>query len=298
MIDSGETLLIGVDGGGTDCRVAIGTVTKGVIAQATGGRANISSDPNGAIANICSTVLSAAQKAGFDAMDLDAATAHLGLAGVMSEQIAQFAADSVPYKNCAVTSDAPTAVMGALDGANGFLAAIGTGSFIAAHHDQKFNYVGGWGFDIGDQASGAWLGHEALSRTLQCNDGLIPHTELTLNLLSRFENDPAQIATFSVNASPGDFGEFSPAVVQAARANDKIGLALMELGTDYILQGLAALNFKPSDRLCLGGGVGPHYSDYLKKRGPIQIDSPKDSTVAGAFKLAMLAENKLSGAST
>lgn len=298
MIDSGETLLIGVDGGGTGCRVVIGTATKGVISQAAGERANISNDPLGAVVNICSTVLSAAQKAGFDTSDLKSATAHLGLAGVLSEQTAQFVADSVPYKNCAVTSDVPTAVIGALDGANGFLAAIGTGSFVAAHHDQRFNHVGGWGLNVSDQASGSWLGREALNRTLQCHDGLIQHTELTRNLLSRFENDPAQIATFGINASPRDFGEFCPSVVQAAGANDNIGVALMELGADYILQGLAALEFKTNDRLCLGGGVGPHYSVYLKKRRPIQIDSPKGSAVVGAFKMAMIAEQKSTGVST
>ncbi len=63
----------------------------------------------------------------------------------------------------------------------------------------------------------------------------------------------------------------------------------MELGADYILQGLAALEFKTNDRLCLGGGVGPHYSVYLKKRRPIQIDSPKGSAVVGAFKMARIA---------
>lgn len=292
MVDSGETLLIGVDGGGTGCRVAIGTATKGVIAQASGGQGNIGNDPQGAIANICSTALRAAQKAGFDAADLSTATAHLGLAGVLSEQIAQFVADNVPFKSSAVTSDVPTAVMGALDGENGFLAAIGTGSFISAHRDQQFIHVGGWGHTVSDQASGSWLGREALNRTLQCHDGLIQHTELTLRLLSRFESDPAQISQFSSSASPRDFGELCPIIVQAAKASDKIGVMLMELGTDYILKGLAALNFKPNDRLCLGGGVGPHYSDYLQKRKPIQIDSPKGSTVMGAFKLALLAEQK------
>jgi glucosamine kinase len=295
MTDSGETLLIGVDGGGTGCRAAVGLATHGIIAQATGPSANISSDLEGAIENICDTVLNATQKAGWGAKDLGNATAHLGLAGVISAQISQIVIKKLPYKNSVVTSDVPTALMGALGRESGFLAAIGTGTFISKSHDDILETVGGWGLNVADQASGSWLGREALNRTLLCHDGLMEHTELTTKLMAHFENDPVLIATFGLNASPRDFGTFCPTVVQAAQAGDEIGSTLMEMGTDYIHQSLTALGFAPNDTLHLGGGVGPHYSEYLKKRGDIKVRRPKNSSVFGAFELAKQAQSKRMG---
>ena len=60
MSDSPHTLVIGVDGGGTGCRVAIGTVADGVLARAEDGRANVASDPALAIKNVIDTVEAAA----------------------------------------------------------------------------------------------------------------------------------------------------------------------------------------------------------------------------------------------
>jgi glucosamine kinase len=286
MTDSGEDLLIGVDGGGTGCRVAVGNASHGIIAESAGPRANVSSDLRGAIANICDTVLDAAQKAGWSEKDLVNATAHLGLAGVMSAQTSQAVAEELPYKNSIVTSDVPTAIMGAMGGEDGFLAAIGTGTFITRSCGGVHRSVGGWGLNVADQASGSWLGREALNRALLCHDGLLEHTDLTTDLMKHFENDPVLISAFAQNASPRDFGAFCPAVIQAADAGDEIGSALLELGTDYILQCLTALNFSANDTLYLGGGVGPQYSEYIRKRSDIRVSHPKNSGVFGAFELA------------
>ena len=298
MSDSKDTLIIGVDGGGTGCRVAVGTERDGVLIEQSGGRANVSTDLVLAIANIKEAVEAATLQAGLDPKVLDRAIAHLGLAGVMTQTDADKVARALPYANCAVTDDRLTAVTGALDGADGFLVSTGTGTIIATCQAQKLRYVGGWGFHVSDQASAAWLGRLALDRTLQCHDKVLGHTDMTRKLLAHFNSDPNAIVTFSMSASPSDYGSFSPLVVDAATKGDALGLELMRDGADYITRGLTALGFKEGDALCLTGGVGPHYAPFLGQDLTGRIVQTKRTAVEGAFHMALLAARKMNRVGT
>ncbi len=284
-----QALLIGVDGGGTGCRVAIGTERDGVLADASGGRANVATDLPLAIRNIENTVSAALAKFGGDPGDLRRAVAHLGLAGVMTPQDASRVCDALPYAKCVVTDDRPTALVGALGERDGFLVSVGTGTIMAARRAGQFRYVGGWGFYLSDQASGAWLGRAALVRVLLCVDGLLGHTDLTRDLLAKFNNDPNEIVAFSVGAVPGDYGAFAPAVFDAAGRGDAIGLVLVEEGVDYILRGLSVLGFRDGDILCLTGGAGPRYEAFLPEAVRQGITPPGHSAVHGAFQMARVA---------
>ncbi|MDG1862947.1 MAG: BadF/BadG/BcrA/BcrD ATPase family protein [Yoonia sp.] len=286
MVDSSHTLLIGVDGGGTGCRAAVGTLADGILARAEGGRANVSSDPELAIKNVIATVAAAAATCGISNERLTSATAHLGLAGVMTAQDAQKVASAVPYHQVTVTDDRPTALNGALGGQDGFLLSVGTGTIAAARTDGIFRSVGGWGFHLSDQASGSWLGQECLRHVLLCHDGMVQHTELTRALFANFQNDPNEVVAFSISAKPGDYGTFAPDVIEGARANDPVGQLIMRAGADYLQQCLNVLGLKAGDALCLTGGVGPHYSDYLPSDVTSGLQAHKGNALDGAFNFA------------
>ncbi|MGO7425934.1 LysR substrate-binding domain-containing protein, partial [Rhizobium ruizarguesonis] len=53
-----------------------------------------------------------------------------------------------------VVTDALIALQGALGDADGIVGAFGTGSVYNARRDGRLNGIGGWGFVVGDQASG------------------------------------------------------------------------------------------------------------------------------------------------
>ena len=287
MSDSMHDLLIGVDGGGTGCRAAIGTSADGILAQASGGRANYASDPELTVQNVLATIWSAARKAGVSSDTLPRATAHVGLAGAMTAQDRARVASAMPFEVTTVSDDRPTAIAGALGEQDGFLLSIGTGTFAAASKAGNIRYVGGWGFQVGDQASGAWLGRLSLERVLLCHDGLYAHTHLTQHLFARFDNDPDAIVAFSKTAKPGDFGTFAPDIVAGAQDGDAWGQSALAAGADYLARTLTTLGFQPGDALCLSGGLGPHYAahlppDFLKGR----IDA-RGNALDGAFQLAM-----------
>jgi glucosamine kinase len=286
MPDPSNTLIIGVDGGGTGCRVALGTVLDGVIARAEGGRANVASDPARAIKNVLSAIDAAATTSGIAHTQLNAATVHLGLAGVMTAQDARKVASAVPYPHVTVTDDRPTALHGALGGQDGFLLSVGTGTIAAARTDGAFRSIGGWGFHVGDHASGSWIGQECLRHTLLCHDGIAQHSDLTRTLLGGFQNDPNEIVAFSLSAKPSDYGSFAPSVVAGARAGDPVGQMIMQAGADHLRKCLTALRFTAGDTLCLSGGVGPHYADYLPSECITGLRQSKGNALDGAYAFA------------
>lgn len=286
MSDSAHSLLIGVDGGGTGCRAAIGTYSAGVIAWAEGGRANAASNPDLALKNIISTIDAVAAQAHVPPDALGDAIVHLGLSGVMSAADSLRIAEALPYRNAVVTDDRPTAVSGALGGQDGFLLSVGTGTIVAGCKKGVFRYAGGWGFHVADQASGAWLGRAALERVLLCHDGLFDHTELTRAVFARFDDDPNAIVSFSMSAKPGDFGTLAPLVISGADGEDAWGRSIMRQGAEYLERGLSVLDFRPGDVLCLTGGVGSHYARYLPPEFLAGRIEPRGNALDGAFQLA------------
>lgn len=286
MTDSGRTLIIGVDGGGTGCRATIGTPQDGVLAQAEGGRANVASDFAISVKNIISTVEAAAMQADISRDELSNATAHIGIAGVLGPKESAQVVSALPYLSITVTDDRPTAITGALGGQDGYLLSVGTGTIAAASMSGTFSYVGGWGFAVADQASGAWLGRAALEQVMLCYDGLADHTFLTRALFSKFDDDPNTIVAFSMAAKPGDFATLAPDVIAGARALDPWGQAIMNQGADHLMRCLTRLGFLPGDTLCLTGGVGPHYADYLTAEFLSGRTESRGSALDGAFQLA------------
>ncbi|MCL3880910.1 BadF/BadG/BcrA/BcrD ATPase family protein [Marivita sp. GX14005] len=279
------SILIGVDGGGTGCRVAVGTRAEGIRAQAEGGAANVTTDFDLAIRNLLSTIDTACRRAGID--DLSAGVRlHLGLAGVLSEKDASRVAAALPFAQVTVTDDCTTALAGALGGRDGYLVSAGTGSFVAARKNGVASSVGGWGFQISDQGSGAWLGRNALESVLLCHDGLKEHSPLTHALLESFSCDPARLVHFAKTAGAGDFAALAPQIVNAAKAGDAIAAPLMKRGADYLQNALTRSGFTSGNRLCFTGGIGPHYADHFPSEMLTNRVTPKGTPLDGAFFLA------------
>lgn len=286
MTDSVHSFIIGVDGGGTGCRAAIGTPASGVLGRAEAGRANATSDPALAVKSILDAVIAATQQAGIPLDRLPTATAHIGIAGVLSAQDCERVTAALPYRNVTMTDDRPTVVMGALGDTTGGLLSVGTGTITALKTPNGVTYLGGWGFQVSDQASGAWLGRCALERVLLCCDGLFEHTPLTRSLLSKFDESPNAIATFAASARPGDFGAFAREIIAHARDGDPWGQCIMQSGADHLTRSLAALGFRPGQRLCLTGGVGPYYKQYLPEDYVAGHADALGTALDGAFALA------------
>lgn len=286
MSNSSTTLLVAVDGGGTGCRAAIGTAADGVLARADGGRANFSTDSELAISNVLSAVHTAASNAGITHSAFSKAVAFVGMAGAVKSRDTARVSQAMPFRHCVVDDDRPASVVGALNGASGWLISAGTGTFIAATDGENFKFIGGWGFYLADEGSGASLGRALLNRILQCYDGLLVHSDFTRAIFARFHNDPNEIVAFSVTARPADYAVFAQDIVAAAQAKDPIAVSLMRDGADYFEKGLAALGFKAGATICFSGSVSAYYADYLSPETLSGRVESKGTALDGAFQLA------------
>lgn len=276
-------LLIAADGGGTSCRVALSSGGRRVDLQL--GRANVHSDPEGAAATLCDGLERLAALAGIAPSDLSRAVGYFGLAGANAPAAAARVARRLPLARVRVEDDRRAAIVGALGQEDGTVAGIGTGSFFARQNAGAVDLRGGWGFLLGDEASGGWLGRMALTRVLHAADGIAPDSDLTRALASRF-GGPQGILDVVADARPGDIAALAPDVVAAAQIGDVTGAALMRAGADHILRATGALGWQAPEPFCPMGGLGQAYLPWLPADMVDAVRTPRGSALDGALLLA------------
>lgn len=284
-------LIIGVDSGGTLCRAVI-EGPRGRV-EVAGAGCNWTTDPTRTVAAIRTVSQSLAVKAGLDDAALRGARAHIGAAGIVSSGDATALRQTLDdlLGEVTVSEDLDCAVAGALGpSGDGFVAGLGTGSFLAGRQQGTVRRVGGWGLVLGDEASGAWLGRALLARTLHVRDGLAEPSALAAKVMDRFGNDPAQLVRFAATANPAEFAAFAPMIAEALDAGDPAAADLLNTGAGWIERGLHMLGWRPGTRLCLLGGLGPLYARALPSQLSEAIVPPVGTALDGALALARQAD--------
>jgi glucosamine kinase len=266
----------GVDGGGTSCRAIL--LAKGQRVEGRAGPANAASDFGGATRTLHGLLSELAAQVGLTWRDLAQGRGYLGLAGIMSDEDGRRLAQALDLPKAVVADDQNSTIVGALGDADGAVAAIGTGSFLGRQSRQTIRRIGGWGFHIGDQASGGWLGRRALLQVMLARDGLVEDTALLQEIAAQDFGTGGLIA-FQFRASPGDYARFAPLILGS---HDPFAKTLMQEGAAYIHAGLTALGWQPDEPLCVTGGLGPHYAPYLG----LPVVTPLGTALDGALILA------------
>jgi glucosamine kinase len=194
------------------------------------------------------------------------------------------------------TSDARAACVGAHAGADGGIIIAGTGSVGWGLINGCDHRVGGWGFPVSDEGSGAWLGCEAVRRALWAHDGLIAWTDFLRTVYQQLGADPHAVVHWMGRARPRDFGNLAPIIVEFAESGDAVARQLMQAAALHI-EGIALrLLGLGATRLCLMGGLAssihPLLSDLVKNT----IVQPKGDALDGALRLARLEAEKAEAA--
>jgi glucosamine kinase len=162
---------------------------------------------------------------------------------------------------------------GALGPYEGTVAAIGTGSFFGRRAGGTDRYLGGWGYQLGDEASGAWLGRRLLTAVLHAEDGLIAATPLTEAIRTRL-GGPAGIVAFAKDARPADMAALPPTWWRTATTRSRPTSCAKAPTGSCGRSGRSAGT--EGERLCLLGGLGPQYAPLLGT--PVSRPSGRRST--------------------
>ena len=147
--------------------------------------------------------------------------------------------------------------------------------------------VGGWGFLIGDQGSGARIGRDLLEETLLAHDGVVAASPLTESILAVFRNNPSDVVEFTTSAKPGDFGGFAQKVFEHAEKGDPAAVRIIASAAAAIEASLSVFALENGDTLCLLGGLAPLMEPRLSPRHRALVRPAKQDALGGAVALAL-----------
>ncbi|WP_146586353.1 BadF/BadG/BcrA/BcrD ATPase family protein [Puniceibacterium confluentis] len=275
--------VLGVDGGGSTCRVAL--LWQGQRHEVIGAGANVTSDFDAALAVLRDCLAALGERAQLRPEVLWAVPAYIGLAGVLDSRCAARVAAALPFATVMVEEDRPAALAGALGAGTGCVVSVGTGSFLGRKTSAGTKFIGGHGMVLGDEASGAWLGRRALAGALQAADDIVPDTALCISIRDRL-GGVTGVIDFARSAGAAEFAALAPEIVTAAEADDALAQGLLAEGAGYIVRGLHALGWRPGEPVCLLGGLGPRYAPWLAPEILAALVPPRGSALDGALALA------------
>lgn len=284
---STDLLLVGIDGGGTRCRARLSTLEGDVLSEGETGPANLRLGLDRTFLAVTEAVVQCLEAAELSSHNQTRIVACLAMAGASEPSYLKAAeAQTYPFRATIITTDAHAACVGAHGARDGGVVVAGTGTIGWAVLKGQSYRVGGWGLPISDEGSGAWLGCEALRRTLWAHDRRIAWTHLLRLLFEKFGSDPHGLVRWVATASPGDFASLAPLIVKEAEQGDRTAIELLCDAAAHIDALAAQLIDIGVVRLALVGGLAPFLNSRLSEATRLHLVRPAGDALQGALALA------------
>jgi glucosamine kinase len=289
-----EPLLLGVDGGGTSCRARIANAAGGRLGEGRAGPANSRLGLEQVFREIIAACRSALADAGLPPETISRLHAGLGLAGLnLESERAKVTAHPHPFASLVAEGDAYIACLGAHAGADGAILIVGTGSCGLGIVGGRTFLVGGWGFQVSDQGSGAIMGREAVRQALLAHDAVIPATPFSRALMARFEHDPELVVLWGDRAKPADYATFAPLAFEHAACGDALARAIVEATAEDVAKLIRALRAAGAPSVALVGGLAGPIAPWLPDDARAVLVEPKGDAVDGALLMARRAHDAI-----
>src|SRR5262249_33462704 len=158
---------------------------------------------------------------------------------------------------------ATTACLGAHADRDGGIVIVGTGSIGFALVGGREARVGGYGFPISDEGSGADLGLHAIRLALRAFDERAVGSGLTREVMLRFHNDPYEAVAWMDRATATDYATFAPLVMRHADAGDSVARRIVRDAAEQIDELVRRLADYGAGRVALLGGLASPMQPWL-----------------------------------
>lgn len=278
---------LGVDGGGTGCRARLESELGEVLGQGLSGPATTRLGVEKAWTSIMTAVAAALAEAALTPDARDAIVAGIGLAGVGRKgALEALKAMPHPFGGIAFISDGLAACLGAHSGQDGAIVIAGTGSIRIGRVAGRDLRVGGYGFPISDEGSGADLGLQVVRLALRAHDGRVEKTALLGEVMHRFHDDPVEAIGWMDHASAADYATFAPLVIRHADQGDAVGRQIMRRASGQIDAMVRALFDQGAPRVSLLGGLSSAIEPWLSPDVRRRLKPADGDAVSGAITLA------------
>jgi len=280
-------LLVGVDGGGTGCRARLEDAKGCVLGTGIAGPAALRVGLERALAEVEKACRAALAEGGLDPDVLGSVHAAVGLAGIGRKGAREALAQHPhPFRSVVYAHDATIACIGAHAARDGGIVIVGTGSIGFAIVEGREVRVGGYGFPISDEGSGADLGLHAIRLALRAHDERILVTAFTREVMQRFRDDPFEAVAFTDRATATDYATFAPLVMRHADAGDRIARRIVRDAAEQIDELVRRLSECGAARIALVGGLASSMQPWLAPDVQRRLVPVEGDAVDGALHLA------------
>jgi N-acetylglucosamine kinase-like BadF-type ATPase len=231
--------VLGIDAGGTKTRALLADETGRVLASSTGGGANLRTNGELEVEKVLHAVVEGAEaEAGVRAEAL-----ALGIAGADRPEdhaVLREILRRIGFKDrVAVANDARIAFIAGSETRVGLALICGTGSIAWGRNAAgQIARAGGWGWHLGDEGSGFWIGERAIRGVLQAADGRGPATILERALVEHFgiaRPDEILRSLYDAEYPRHRVATFASRVAEAAQSGDRIAGEILALAADELV---------------------------------------------------------------
>jgi glucosamine kinase len=286
-------LFVGVDGGGTGCRARLENAEGCLLGTGIAGPAALRIGIDSAFAEVEKACRAALEEARLGPNSLSSVHAGVGLAGVGRKgALEQLTLRPHPFRSVVYAHDATIACIGAHGDRDGAIVIVGTGSIGFAIVGAREFRVGGYGFPISDEGSGADLGLHAIRLALRAHDERAVGTSLTREVMTRFHNDPFEVVAWTEHATATDYATFAPLVMRHADAGDPIARRIVRDAAEQIDELARRLSECGASRIALLGGLASSMQPWLAPDVQRRLVPIEGDAVDGALHLARRAAMK------
>ena len=255
-------LVLGIDAGGTKTVCQLADEQANILAESRGGGANLQASGELEVEKVLHQVIDRA----LVNASARPATICLGMAGVDRPRDADVVRGILlrighraqPY----VVNDALIALEAGVPGGAGVVVVAGTGSIAYGRDAQgRAARAGGWGYVLGDEGSGYWLGRHALRAVVRAADGRGRTTALTARVLAHFHVDRPQDLVWEIYGSglkPTAIASLAVEVGAAAMEGDTLAEDIINAGAVELAGAAASVARRLSLERCpvvLAGGI-------------------------------------------
>lgn len=285
--------LIGVDGGGSGTRAVVQAVAGDMAGRGTAGPSALQQGIPQAWDSVLLAVRRAFEAAGRPVPAWERCVLAAGLSGVSHAPWRDaFQARNPGFARLVAETDSYTMLLGAHGGRPGAILIAGTGSIAEGlRADGTRATVGGWGFRVGDEGSGAWLGLQAVRHGLAAFDGRANASPLARRVWMHCGDERESLQEWCGQAGQFEFAQLARAVFEC-EASDPAAAGLLARAT-LALEDLA-LAIDPQGRLPLAvaGSIGERLAPRMRPFVRGRIVAAQAGADEGALMLARRARRE------
>jgi glucosamine kinase len=163
---------------------------------------------------------------------------------------------------------------------------VGTGSIGFARVKGRELRIGGYGFPISDEGSGADLGLQAVRLALRAHDGRAGSSPFLLDVMGRLGPDAVTLVAWAEQATATEYASLAPIALSYAESGDSCAKEIVAESAghaDVLIRSLVEFG---APRISLLGGLASRLVQWLSPDVLQFLSPPEGDAVAGALLLA------------